>query len=827
MKIGADLNAKTSFDETIYELPIPTDDISVLRNGMQIIRDLAQDASLDSIEIEKERGVVLEEKRSILGASQRMANRYLPVMFNNSRYSNRIPIGTEEVLTGFKHKTLKQFYKDWYRPDLQALIVVGDINVAEMEAMVKNMFSDLKMPASPLKRTEHKISLLNRNQSIVVTDKEFPYTVAQIFIKHPKAPLKTIGDMRDVTIRSVYNKMMGARFSELMKQTTPPFLHAGSSIESFYGGLEVVSTQVVAKPGELENGLKAALSEIERVKLFGFTGSELDRAKQSYLTSVEASFKEKDKTSSEKYVREYVRLFLNEEASPGIEYQYNFSREVTPTVTLAEVNAFAKRYLVDANRDVLILAPEKDAAALPSETTVSKWISEAKNNKLTAYVDEVSDKPLMSIKPVAGKVVSETRVDGIGVTELKLSNGVKVILKPTNFKNNEIKFNAFSKGGTSLYPDSDFQSADFASEVVTRAGLGEFNPIQLPKLLAGKQVYVSPYISELTEGINGSSAPKDLETALQLTHLYFTAPRKDAEILKSLITQIKGVLSNRSNDPNSVFSDTVSAVLGNNNIRRTCPNLAKLEQVNLDKAYNIYRERFANGGDFTFTFVGSFKIDEIKPLLEQYLGSLPTKAQKENFKDLGIIPPTGKINKFVYKGQEPKATVRIVFSGDYNYNEETNNQLTALGNVLQIKLIERLREEESGVYSPAARMSYTKYPRSRYSFSVSFGCSPDNVDKLVNATLNEINKIKVSGAQASDLERFFAEEGRSTETKLKQNDFWLSYLSGQYQTDESPNQIVGYLESLKNITSLSLKTSATRYLNDNNQQKPPLSGVRI
>lgn len=816
IRFGADLNAYTSFDETVYQLPIPTDDPELFNNGLQIMRDWAQDASLDSAEIEKERGVVLEEKRLGKGAGERMQNKYLPILLNNSRYSNRLPIGTEEVLQGFKHETLKQFYNDWYRPDLQALIVVGDVDVKKVEQMIKDKFSDLKNPEDPRPRTEYTIPLLNKNQFITVTDKEFPYTVAQILIKHPETELKNTNDLRNSTIRTLYNQMIGARFSEMMKQANPPFLQAGSSIGGFLASLDVASTVVYAKPGELEKGLKAALAETERVKLFGFTQTELERTKQSYLTSMEAAFKERDKTSSQNYVEEYVRLFLEGEASPGIAYEYNFAKEVTPGITLSEVNALAKKYLVDTNRDVLIMAPEKEAATLPSEATVNQWITEAKNEKLTAYVDQVSDKPLLPARPVAGKVVSENRVEEIGVTELTLSNGVKVVLKPTDFKNDEILFSAFSPGGTSLYPDADFQSASYASAIVTRGGVGEFNSIQLPKLLTGKRVSVSPYISERTEGLNGSAAPKDLETALQLTYLYFTAPRKDPEMFQALIAQQRGVLANRNSDPNSVFADTVSAVLGNYNIRRTGPSLDKLEQVNLDRAFQIYKERFADAGDFTFTFVGSFKINEIKPLLEQYLGALPSKTSSEEAKDLGIVTPAGKITKTVYKGQEQKATVRLVFTGDYNYNEENNNELDALGEVLQIKLIERLREEESGVYSPGARMSYSKYPRNRYSFTVAFGCAPENIDKLVAATLDEINKVKRNGAQAGDIEKFIAEERRSTETQLKQNGFWLGYLTGQYQNNESPVQVLTYLDSIKKISPDDLKDAASKYLSGSN-----------
>lgn len=816
VKFGADLNAYTSFDETVYQLPLPTDDPELLQNGFKIMRDWAQNATLDSLEIEKERGVVLEEKRSGKGAQERMQNKYLPVLLNGSRYANRLPIGIEDVLKNFSHQTIKQFYKDWYRPNLQALIVVGDINVNQVEQLIKSNFSDLKNPDKARSRTVYNIPLLNKNQFIAVTDKEFPYTVVQIMAKHPESKLLTTTDLRNATIRTLYNEMMGERFGDLMKQANPPFLQASNNISGFLAGLDIAATAIVTKPGELEKGVKTALAETEKVKLFGFTQTELDRAKRSYLTSMEAAYKERDKTSSANYVREYTRLFLKDEASPGIAYEYNFAKDVTSGITLAEVNALAKTYLVDTNRDVLIMAPESQAETLPSEATINTWINETKNEKLTAYVDEVSDKPLLAEKPAAGKVTAEKKIEEIGVTELMLSNGVKVVLKPTDFKNDEITFNSFSPGGTSLYSDADYQSATFASYVVSQGGVAEFSSIQLPKMLTGKRVSVNPYISERTEGINGFAAPQDLETALQLVYLYFTQPRKDQDIFQSIISQQKGILQNRGSDPASVFSDTVSAVLGNYNIRRTGPSLSKLESVSLDRAFEIYKERFANAGDFTFTFVGSFKVEEIKPLIEQYLGALPNINRVETAKDLGIKPPSGKIVKNVYKGQEPKATVRLVFSGNYSYNEDTNNQLQALGEVIQIKLIERLREEESGVYSPGTNMSYVKYPSNRYSFTVAFGCSPENVDKLVAATLDEINKIKQKGAEAGDIEKFLAEERRSTETQLKQNGFWASYLTGQYVNNESPKQMLGYLDSLKKITPQSLKETANNYLSGEN-----------
>jgi len=816
IRFGADLNAYTNFDETVYQLPIPTDDAELFKHGMQIMRDWAQDATLDPVEIDKERGVVLEEKRLGKGANQRMQTQYLPVLLNNSRYSNRLPIGTEEVLENFKPETIQQFYKDWYRPNLQALIVVGDIDVQAVEQMIKAKFSDLKNPAHPRSRTNYRVPLLDKNQFIAVTDKEFSVTVAHIFIKHPEKIIKTATDLRNEIIRSLYNQMMGARFSEITKQASPPFLQGGSSIGGFLAGLDVASSYVVAKPGELEKGFKTVLTEVERVKRFGFAQTELERAKTAFITQEESAYKEKDKTDSRNFVNAYLQNFLNGDAYPSISYKYNFYKEKIAGVSLGEINSLARTYITDTNRDIVILGPEKDKNLLPDEATMNDWVKAVKQDHIIAYVDEFLNKPLLASKPQPGKITSEKNDPDLGTTDLVLSNGVKIILKPTNFKNDEIRFQAYSPGGTSLYSDADFQSANNADDMVSRSGIGDFNAIALSKFLTGKTVSVQPFISERNEGIMGSTIPRDFETALQLVYLYFTQPRKDEEIFKGYITQLKGSLANRENDPNTVFSDSIAAVLGNYSIRRTGPSIEKVEQINLDNAYSIFKERFADASDFTFTFVGSFDPHEIKPLLEKYLGGLPSIARKEEAKDLGIKTPAGRINKTIYKGQEPKASVRLVFSGDYNYNQGNNDQLDALAEVLSIKLIERLREDEGGVYGVRARASYSKYPQGRYTFNISFGCGPENVEKLIASTLEEINKIKQNGAQEVDVQKFIAEEKRTTETQLKENNFWLSYLYGQAQNNEDPRTILTYLDSLKNISSASLKATANAYVSGDN-----------
>lgn len=816
VRFGADLNAYTNFDETVYQLPIPTDDADLFRQGIQIMRDWAQDLTLDTTEIEKERGVVLEEKRLRKGAGQRMQEKYLPVLLNRSHYADRFPIGTEEVLKNFKSSTLKQFYKDWYRPNLQALIVVGDIDMNEVEQMVISKFSDLKNPTNERTRTKYNIPFPYKNQFIAITDEEFPSTVAQILIKHPEKVVKTVDDLRDQLVKRLYNQMLNARFSELTKQADPPFIYGGSNIGSLIAGLDASTSYVSAKPGELEKGFKTLLTEIERSKRFGFRQTELDRAKITFMTEEESTYKERDKTNSGFFVNKYLQHFLRGEAYPSIAFEYNFYKKNIDNIKLSEINLLAKKYITDSNRDVIILAPEKDKNILPNEKMVNQWIERVKQEAIKPYDDQILNKPLLSAKPTPGKIVAEKTDTDLVTTELTLSNGVKVVLKPTDFKSDEISFGGVSAGGSSLYSDADYQSASNAANIVSQSGLGEFNSIALNKFLMDKKVYVSPSISERSESIMGYAIPKNIETALQLVYLYFTSPRKDNEIFTGFVRKAKANLANRNDDPASVFADSVAAVLSNYNIRRTGPSLEKIDQINLNRAYDIYKERFANARNFTFTFVGNIDIEKIKPLLELYLGSLPSTNQIEEARDLGIKTPTGKINKTVYKGQAPKAIVRLVFSGNYTYTQANNNQLDALAEVLTIKLIERLRETEGGVYGVGARASYSKYPQGRYTFNIAFGCAPENVDKLVNSALDEINKIKQNGAQEVDVQKFIAEETRTTETQLKENSFWLSYLYDQQQNNEDPRMILSYLDSLKSITPQSLKEAANTYTNGDN-----------
>jgi len=816
VRFGADINAYTSFDETVYQLPIPSNNPEILKGGMEIMRDWADEALLDPTEIDKERGVVLEEKRLGKGAGERMRRVYWPVLLENSRYAVRVPIGLDTVLDNFKRPTIARFYHDWYRPDLQALIIVGDVNADSLVKVVKATFGDLKNPAHERPRTKYTVPLTGKNQFIAVTDREMTSTAAEVIIKHPLPPLRTAADYRNAIVQGLFNQMLGERYAELSRQADPPFINGSAGISGFMGGLDSYDASVVAKPGELEKGFKAVWRETERVKRFGFTATELERAKTAYLNNVEESLKEKNKTNSQSFVQEYQEYFLNDIAAPGISAEYDLTKNDLSGITLSEVNDLAAAYIKPVNRDILIQAPEKDKNSLPDEATVNSWLKAVEGENMQPYQDEVSKKPLLSVQPVAGKIVGAQQDKALNITTLTLSNGIKVLLKPTDFKNDEIRFSAFAQGGTSLSSDADFQSASYAAGIIAACGLGNYNSTELDKYLEGKEVNVRPYIAERFEGINGVATPKDLETAMQMIYAYFTEPREDTAIFKGIMARSMAGMANRASDPNSVFSDTVSAVMGNYNIRRTGPTLQKLNQIDLDKAYHIYKERFADAGNFTFTFVGSIDTNTIKPLLEKYLGSLPAANQHEQAKDLNIHPPSGKVEKTVYKGSEPKATVYLVYTGQYDYSPENNTKMDAMKEVLEIRLLQRLREDESGVYSPGVEENTTKLPHQRYSFIVHFGCAPQNVEKLIASALDEINKLRTDGPLQENIDKWRAEDKTSFEPQLKTNGFWLGYLNGQLQNDEDLNELNKYNLLLDEVKPGDVKTMAGKYLSGDN-----------
>lgn len=819
VRFGADLNAYTSFDETVYMLPVPTDSIEVFKKGMQILEDWAHNATLDPSEIDKERGVVLEESRTGKGANARMRDKYFPVILNNSQYAKRLPIGKDDVLKNFKYDVLNQFHQDFYRPDLEGVAVVGDIDVDMVEKMIIEKFGSIQNPVNEKERTKFTIPLSGGTDVAIVTDPEQPYTIIQVMCKQPKRKDVTYQDRRDGMVRSLFNQMLSARIQELTQKAEPPFLFGNASYGGFLGGvgnLDAFTSVAVAKSGNVEKALVAVLEETEKAKKFGFTASELGRAKTDYMVSQEKSYKEKDKTPSEQIVGGLVGAFIEDENLTSPDFSFDFTKKYLEGIKLAEVNALSNTLITTENRAVILLAPEKDKATLPTETQLREWLNSAGKN-VTAYVDNTINKPLIAKLPMGSKVILTKKIPEIGVTELTFANGVRAILKPTDFKNDEILIGAYSNGGTNLYSDKEADNASLSSTITSMGGLGEFSAVNLQKMMSGKVAQISPYVTETSENINGSTNPKDLELALQLIYSDFTQPRFDADVVKGFVANISNLLEGQEKTltPEKVYNDTLSMILSNYAPRNFPMTAERFKKIDAKRAFEIYKERYADASDFTFLFVGNFKNEEIKPLLEKYLGGLPSIKRKETFKDLGIREPKGKIEKTLYKGTEAKSRVTMVWSGDYLATPDSEKQVEALSEVLEIKLIEKLREEESGVYGVGVSGSVSKIPAKRYSFRIAFQCAPENVEKLVNRTMAEIKKVKESGAELTDIDKFRAETKRQTETQLRENGFWLGYLQGQYQDNEDVKEVLKVNEMLKKVTVESTKISAKKYFAEN------------
>ena len=700
VNFGADLNAYTSFDETVYELQVPTDSIQVFKKAMQILEDWAHQVSFEPVEIDKERGVIVEEWRLGRGADARLRDKFFPVILKGSQYAKRLPIGTKESIEKSPYSELTKFYKDWYRPDLQAVIVVGDIDIAETEKMIKDHFGKIPAAKTPKPRTKFGVPAFPETRASILTDAEQPYNVVQVYYLRPEIPAsKTEKEYRASMVRNLFNQMISSRLEEIAQKPEAPFLFGSSSYGSFICDKDAFSLIAVAKTAkDIEASIATLLTENERVKQYGFAQTELDRAVKSTLSRIENMYNERDKTKSVELLQEYVRNYLKQESIPGIEKEFEMHQKYLPTIQLAEVNALIKDWITTENRSVVITAPEKEKADLMTADQVTALLNKP-IGKLDAYVDKVTKGALLPVEPTAGKVVSEKKYPSIETTEWTLSNGAKVILKPTQFKNDDIQFSAISWGGSSLYDDKDYVNAANASVIASIGGIGDFDIQALQKELAGKNCFVSTSVANYMQGLNGNSTTKDLETAFQWLHGYFVAPRKDANMFEVIKQQMKVQLANKDKDPASVFADSVNYIMGNYHPRRKPFSMETMQQLELDRAFEIYKERFSNAGQFTFTFVGNFDLENIKPLVEKYIASLPSTNQKEQWRDVGIRYPKGVVSKVIRKGKEPKASVRLAFTGEVSEISDLDEvQVGQLTKALAIKLREVLREDAGGVY---------------------------------------------------------------------------------------------------------------------------------
>ncbi|ERM83612.1 hypothetical protein P872_03030 [Rhodonellum psychrophilum GCM71 = DSM 17998] len=817
VSFGADLNAYTGFDETVYILPIPSENEATLRNGFKVLSDWAGGVLMKDEDIDAERGIIVEEWRTGEGYSKRMQDQYLPVILHNSKYAERLPIGKMEIVENFDYESLRNFYRDWYRPDNMAVIAVGDVDPEKLEALVKEHFSDLKNPENAKERKSFEVPKHQETFVSVVTDQEAPGIQLQFFYKHKALPTETKEDYRNLLIRTLYGGMLTQRLDEIRQKPGAPFVFAGTGYGNFVRDLDYFSASAVVASGKIETGLQSLLLENERVARFGFTEPELDRVKKSVLNSAERSFNEMDKAESRSIVGRYVNHFLGGRFADGEKWKHEFYQEIIPQITLSEVNALAGQLVRNENRVVIITAPEGEKENIPSETAVLALMEEIADTSLEPYADKALAENLMEELPIPVSVLETETIASIGLTTLTFPNGAKVFVKPTDFKNDEIIFLAKGDGGVSLYPDEDHYSASYAGVLVNIMGVGSFSPSDLRKVLAGKTVSLTPNVLTYSQEISGATSPKDLETTLQLLHLYFTQPRKDQELFEVYMANQKAQLASALSNPDYQFSKALNRIIADGNLRAMgIYDPEDLVNIDLDRGLEIYAERFANAGNFEFFITGNVDLEGITPLLEQYIGSLPgSPDQKEAYKDLGIRAPRGQ-KEIVEVGVDQKSQVILYFSGEIPYDRKKAADFGYLGEILTIKLIESLREEIGGVYGVGANGSLSSRPVGNFSFSVSFPCSPEKVESLIEATWIEIQKIQENGPSIEDLNKVKEKRRIALEENLKRNSYWNAQLSAIRTYGLSWDVILEAEKSIDSVTPERIQSAAKEFLTKEN-----------
>jgi zinc protease len=811
MRFGPDVNAYTSFDETVYMLQIPTDDEEIVDTAFRILVDWAGAVSLEADEIDKERGVVVEEWRLGRSASGRIRDKQVPVLFHGSRYADRLPIGSKEVLEGAPPERIREFYRDWYRPDLMAVVAVGDFDPSAIEAMIKEKFAAIQPHADAPARAEFPIP--DHEQTLVssVTDPEATGISVQVQFKRPEIEIETVADMRRQIIDSIYHGMMNDRLQELGRVADPPYQMAFAGSGSLGRTKSAYNLFARVNDGGVERALTTLLTEARRVEEHGFQQSELDRTKTAILRQIDRLYEDREKQESARFASQYVQHFLDDYPALSIGYLRELYYELIPGVQLAEVNARANQWITDVNRVILASGPAKKEAAVPDEKALLAVFEATEDLGVTPWVDKVRDEPLVAAKPAAGRVVEETKVEALGVTRWKLSNGAVVLLKPTDFKNDEVLIRGWSPGGTSLAPEEMQLSARHASSIVAAMGLGNFDPTELGKALTGKVASVGVSISELSEGVRGSASPRDLETALQLLYLRFTAARRDQEQYASQISNMRGRLQNQEASPEYSFAKKMNEVMTQDHPRRRFVTVADLPEIELDEMMKVYADRFADASDFIFTIVGAFKTDEIRPLVETWIGGLPSKNRKETWRDLGVEEPGGVQRVMVEKGIEPRSSVRIAFHGDAPWNLDASHQIDSLADALRIRLREVLREDLGGVYGVGVFGNLSRYPDQEYSIGVSFSTDPERVDELVKVVMDEIAKVKAEGPSEDHVERVREIQRRELETQVKENAYWAGTLEYLASNDLPLEEALREEERIKAVTRTSLRDAARRY----------------
>ncbi len=816
VEFGADLNAFTSFDKTVYILPLPVDDPEKLDKGLLVLQNWAHYATLDPEEIDKERGVVLEELRLGLGAEQRMREKWLPVAFKNSRYAERLPIGKKEILETFPYETLKRFHRDWYRPDLQAVIVVGDINPDEIESKIKQLFSQIPKAENPRERKYYPVPNHKETLVAVTDDPEAGFNRVQILYKDREdyKPKVTVDDYKNYLKEKLFSEMLRARLEDLKESDNPPFTFAftGHGLQ-FARTKEAFTLSAITDANSRLQALEALLTEAKKVKEFGFKKDELERAKKKILADMEQAYQNRNTTESRKFAWEYAGNFLEEEPIPGVKWEYDMHKLFLPQIGLHDVNALADKFIHDDNRVIIVTGKDK-----PKVTEKEVWdvVRKVDTMQVQKRTSEKLAESLMDFKPTPGKIVKEEKDEKLGTVTWTLQNGAMVTWKKTDFKKDEVQTQLYKFGGKSRLSTEELKKTAFAFEAVPLAGVNGLKNREISKILSGKKVSYKPAMDEIDSYANGSTRPEDLEKYFQLQYLYFTKLNKDPKAFESWKKRMRFYL-NLANQPQVKFSLALDKFINQNNPRYVPPIPDKewLDRQDYDLAYQKFREAFDGATGYHFFIVGNFDENRLKNLVETYIGGLPQSKQPAAFVKYPDYTLKGE-HDFVFKaGKDPKSMVAILMSGDAPYSSDDHLKLQILGKILTNKLIEKLREEESGVYGVGARGNMDRLPHEKWNFAIFFPCGPENAKKLTQHALDELQKLITEGPSEADLNKVKESLKQHFLENKKKNSFWVNYLSDTYYYNDDPHRIFTYLKRVESVTPQDIRKTGQKYL-----QKP-------
>ncbi len=810
-KFGADLNAYTGFDQTVYMLEIPTDKPGLLDDGVLVLSDWAHRITFAPEEVQKERGVVMEEWRLGRGAQERIRKVQWPVLLEGSRYAVRLPIGLPEVIENAPVDTVRSFYDSWYRPPLMAVVAVGAFDPDSMETLIRTHFEPLPAPATTIQRPYYPVPPNPDMLATVATDKEMPYTQVSIVFKRPVEEQGKVRDYRRQLVTNFFSSMLNARLAEITKKPDAPFLFAGTGSGSFVRTLDMYQAFAVAPEGGATRALSSLMTEIARVRAHGFTAGELDRAKARFLAGMESAYNERDKTESNSYVGEYINNYLEEEPIPGIDYEFGLAKALTGEITLDEVQGSIGRLVHEGNTVILVSGPDKEAVSMPTPDSLLAAARDAEASSPPAYMDSLVSQALIPDLPTPGRVVKREEHPDLGVTALTFANGVEVWMKPTDFKNDEVLFGAQSPGGTCLADSADFPSAELATAYLNEAGSGGFTPTDYQKLLSGKIASESPFLQTYVEGLRGNATPADLETALQLVYLDLTAPNDRPEAYGVLIAKYRELVQNRLADPRARFSDELMRVNYSDNYMFQPTTPEYLERVDREKALAFYKARAAEASSFRYYFVGAFDPARVETLAARYLGSLPPSPDTPHLEGRNLRFPPGIIDRKVYAGADPKSSTAITWPALTGNNELEMYLLRIAGDVLEIRLRDKLREELGATYSVNVSgthlLPYTHYGTT----SVSFGSSPENADRMKQVVFDEVARFKAEGPTPEEVAKVKELETRSLEKGLEQNGYWLGSFLTVDVLGWDPSVILHRRERIDKITAASLKDVMSRY----------------